>query len=150
MNSISETQMDPMEQFRNSIIGTPEKYKNFWDEYSDDMREISYNGEKIKHHTFYKEKETIYNLDCDPIGFKTCSRGNFFIVDNYKVTHVEDFGGEGSGDQYWYVCSVTHKDTPDDILVYYKHYGWYASYDGGYLEDVCEVKPKQVTVTEWV
>ena len=55
---------------------------------------------------------------------------------------VEAYGGEGEGDDYWVVFQCGDQ--------YFRKDGWYASYDGGYLDgELYEVKPKQVTVTEF-
>lgn len=56
---------------------------------------------------------------------------------------VDDFGGEGQGDDYWIVMEITVDDEPPRL---YRVEGWYASYDGGYLDgDLHEVRPKEVT-----
>ena len=58
---------------------------------------------------------------------------------------VEDFGGEGQGDDYWIVMEITVDDEPPRL---YRVEGWYASYDGGYLDgDLHEVRPKEVLRT---
>lgn len=55
-----------------------------------------------------------------------------------------EYGGEGDGDQYWVVVSLTDGLTTR----YFKRHGWYASYDGGYLEGpTVEVFPKPRMVT---
>lgn len=64
------------------------------------------------------------------------------------VTTVEEYGGEGQGDDYWMVCKVENKD--GSLIGYLKWDGWYASYDGGYLEDdPFWVEPKEKVVTVW-
>lgn len=53
------------------------------------------------------------------------------------------YGGEGQGDQFWLVISITDGETTR----YFRRDGWYASYDGGYLDtDTFEVKPQERTV----
>ncbi|MBO0676908.1 hypothetical protein JRC04_05485 [Mycolicibacterium sp. S2-37] len=64
------------------------------------------------------------------------------------VRKVEDFGGEGQGDQYWIVISITDAD---GNVRYFQRDGWYASYDGGYYEGpTFEVRPEEKTITVWV
>lgn len=59
-----------------------------------------------------------------------------------KLELVEDFGGEGQGDDYWVVFKVGDQ--------FFKKNGWYASYDGGELDgDLYEVVPVQVSRTEY-
>lgn len=60
---------------------------------------------------------------------------------------VEDFGGEGQGDQYYFVFSVTNGDT----VRYFHMGGYYQSYDGGYYDgELSEVNPvvREVTFYE--
>lgn len=68
-----------------------------------------------------------------------------FEVDGYTFTHIGQHGGEGEGDQYYVVFKVSK----DGVDRYFKWSGWYASYDGGHLEDIFEVTPKEVTVTRY-
>lgn len=59
-----------------------------------------------------------------------------------KIELVEEFGGEGQGDDYWVVFKVGDQ--------FFKKNGWYASYDGGELDgDLHEVFPTEVTRTEY-
>lgn len=67
---------------------------------------------------------------------------------------VDSHGGEGQGDQYWYVFKlIEHRDnvvgagTPQ--ARHFKVDGYYASYSGGYYDEMYEVFPKQVMITEW-
>lgn len=55
-----------------------------------------------------------------------------------------EYGGEGQGDQYWMVVSVSDGETTR----YFRRDGWYASYDGGTLDgEIHEVTPKEKVVT---
>lgn len=56
---------------------------------------------------------------------------------------VAEYGGEGKGDQYWMVISLSDSDTTR----YFRMDGWYASYDGGTLDgDPYEVHPAEKVV----
>ncbi|ANA86183.1 hypothetical protein SEA_LOZINAK_19 [Gordonia phage Lozinak] len=58
---------------------------------------------------------------------------------------VEQHGGEGQGDEYWYVFKITD-DAGNERL--FRRNGWYQSYDGGsYDGPTEEVKPVQKTIT---
>lgn len=49
-----------------------------------------------------------------------------------------EYGGEGCGEQYWMVVSLSDGKT----IRYFRKDGYYASYDGGTLDgEVYEVKP---------
>lgn len=52
------------------------------------------------------------------------------------------YGGEGEGDDYWSVYSVTNgEDT-----VYMRFQGWYASYHGSEFTEWFFVEPKEKTI----
>jgi hypothetical protein len=63
--------------------------------------------------------------------------------DGLTAERVAEYGGEGDGDQYWVVISITDGLTTR----HFRKNGWYASYDGGYLDgDTSEVKAKEKTI----
>jgi hypothetical protein len=64
-----------------------------------------------------------------------------------KVVRVDDYGGEGQGNDYWVAFSVTQ----GDVTRHFRMDGYYSSYgDGGVFEnDLKEVWPKQKTITVW-
>ena len=59
------------------------------------------------------------------------------------VKELDQHGGEGQGDQYYYIYEVDGKT--------YKLDAYYASWDGVYWSDaeLFEVKPVEVKVIEW-
>lgn len=63
------------------------------------------------------------------------------------IKYVDDYGGEGQGDEYWVVFSITNNDKTR----YFKKEGGYASYvGGGELDgDLQEVFPKEKVITVW-
>ena len=69
----------------------------------------------------------------------------YAILNGWTLETEEQFGGEGQGDDYWVVV----KATKGDRVSYWKFYGYHASHDGTYLENVMEVKPKEVIKIEW-
>lgn len=65
------------------------------------------------------------------------------------VKEVEQVGGEGQGDTYYYVYQVEC----EGVVTYYKLEGWYASHYGATFDDkfdLVEVKKIQVMREEWV
>lgn len=61
------------------------------------------------------------------------------------VRLIESFGGEGEGDNYYLIVSITDSDGG---VRFFKRLGWYASYDGGHYEGpTVEVESKQKTIT---
>jgi hypothetical protein len=63
--------------------------------------------------------------------------------DGLTAKRVAEFGGEGEGDQYWVVISLSDGETTR----YFRRDGWYASYDGGTLDgDTYEVRPQEKTI----
>ena len=64
---------------------------------------------------------------------------------NLKVEFVDNFGGEGCGDQYWSVYSFT-----DSLNVVYVQFdGWYASYVGSEYNEWFFVEPKKEVVVNF-
>lgn len=59
------------------------------------------------------------------------------------VKSVARYGGEGRGDEYWKVYHFINHD------VYIKFDGFYQSYEGSEYEEMFEVKPVEVTKTEY-
>lgn len=60
---------------------------------------------------------------------------------------VDEYGGEGKGDEYWVVFSITS----DDVTRYFKKSGSYQSYAGAEWDGDLElVTPKETVVTVWV
>lgn len=59
----------------------------------------------------------------------------------------EEYGGEGQGDDYWFVSKVTK----DGVSRYIKWEGWYSSYEGSEvaLDDCRFVEPREVMKIEW-
>ncbi len=69
--------------------------------------------------------------------------GGKYTRDGLTAERVAEYGGEGDGDQYWVVISLSDGLTTR----HFRKDGWYASYDGGYLDgDTSEVKPVEKTV----
>ena len=72
---------------------------------------------------------------------------------SYTIKMEESYGGEGQGDDYWFVLSITEsailgEDLKDSIYIRFN--GWYSSYngtewDGGFSI----VYPKPVEKIEW-
>jgi hypothetical protein len=63
--------------------------------------------------------------------------------DGLTAKVISEYGGEGQGDQYWMVVSLSDGDTTR----YFRKDGWYASYDGGSLDgDTSEVKPAEKVI----
>lgn len=67
-------------------------------------------------------------------------------LDPMGVKYENVNGGEGQGDTYYTVWKFTR----DQEEVFFSFNGWYASYNGAEFTDVREVKPKQVTRTEYM
>lgn len=64
----------------------------------------------------------------------------------WDLKYVDSYGGEGQGDEYWCVFSVSDGETIRSIQLD----GSYSSYgDGGQLDEWFEVFPEQEMVTVW-
>lgn len=64
-----------------------------------------------------------------------------------KFEHVDNYGGEGQGEDYW---SVYKFSSVDNEVVHVKFDGCYASYYGSEFNSWFFVEPKQVVVTKFV
>lgn len=75
--------------------------------------------------------------------YKEIKYGDLSEIDGLgKIELIDEFGGEGQGDDYWVVFKV------GDQL--FRKDGWYASYDGGELDgELYEVEPVEVQRTEY-
>ena len=62
------------------------------------------------------------------------------------ASRVDQFGGEGQGDDYWLVFSV---EDSQGVLRYFMAQGWYSSYSGGEYDTIHEVYPATETITVW-
>lgn len=115
---------------------TPYELKGF------DVRSVerAFN-EAVYPYTNYKGEVSFCELDKDE--FK--GESGIFEFKDHVMTRLEDHGGEGQGDQYWVVFKIETKDLSE--CRYYKWSGYYASYDGGYLENLYEVTPTIKTIT---
>lgn len=67
---------------------------------------------------------------------------------NYKLEGIDQYGGEGQGDDYWVVFSATDKN---GHVTNYRLDGWYASYDGFHFDELepYEVEEKEVLIKKW-
>ena len=70
---------------------------------------------------------------------------NYFDGGDARVSLVDNYGGEGQGDEFWYVL----KFTEGARQVFVRLNGSYSSYAGRDYDDWEFVKPVQVTRTEW-
>lgn len=70
-----------------------------------------------------------------------------FIVNGLTFTLEDQHGGQGQGDEYWFVLKVESASGTQ----YFKLDGWYSSYEGSNFEDSVpvEVKPIEVVKREW-
>jgi len=73
------------------------------------------------------------NLPCEVPGLGT-------------LNHVQDYGGEGKGDEYWVVFSVMNSDG----IRHFRMDGGYSSYSGAEFDgNLREVVPEEKVITVW-
>lgn len=73
-----------------------------------------------------------------------------FENENYKVeSEVDEYGGEGQGEEYWLVSRVLDKRTGEVFFIRFD--GYYTSWDGtDWSENYWSiVKPIEVKVVQW-
>lgn len=106
---------------------------------------LTYNGGELGF------DDEIAALDVDSLDFDNASAWSWIKYEGGKGTRdgltaerVAEYGGEGEGDRYWVVVSITDGLTTR----HFRKNGWYASYSGGYLDgDTEEVTPREKLVT---
>jgi len=80
-----------------------------------------------------------------PLVRRKLERAGVTIPNVGQATLVEEFGGEGMGDQLWFVFKITD-DAGNERL--FRRNGWYQSYSGGEFDGPTEeVKPVEKVVT---
>lgn len=95
-----------------------------------------------KHGPEYWMYEDVYSHSCD-IGDKDLKfKASFDKLGEF--TCVDTYGGEGKGEEYWAIYYFKDHD------VYIKFDGWYQSYHGAEFSNAFEVRPQEVTRTEYV
>jgi len=104
-------------------------------------------AEEVKIEGFEPNLENMEKMLTPDIDYmaKEFKWGKSYEINGWLLENVENYGGEGQGDDYWVVV----KASKDDQVSYWKFYGWYASHQGGELESVVEVKPVEKLVTVW-
>lgn len=96
------------------------------------------------------ETDTSWNSFCEAVLYKYDARYSsaFAELESRYITveEVDNYGGEGLGDEYWIVFRLTKGEETMLLRVD----GYYASYAGGeYHGPPYEVEPVEVTVTEY-
>ncbi|WKW85825.1 hypothetical protein SEA_PHINKBODEN_20 [Gordonia Phage PhinkBoden] len=80
-----------------------------------------------------------------PYVYRKFDKRGVALADIGHATLVADHGGEGQGDEYWFVFSITD-DAGNER--FFRRNGWWQSYEGGgYDGPTEEVKPVQKTIT---
>lgn len=115
--------------------------------------------EDFKHNEPVDHQEFLDDASYDSfLGALDASDRGVLIPNIGQAFRVTQFGGEGEGDQYYYIFKVLSYDTPDQLPSngaevvaerFFKVSGYYASYDGGYYDELFEVKPVEKPVTFW-
>lgn len=70
--------------------------------------------------------------------------------DNVASKVVDSYGGEDCGSTYYTVYEFRIDNGNEGETFYLRFNGWYASHYGTDYQDFREVRPKQVTRTEYV
>lgn len=67
------------------------------------------------------------------------------VIDGFTYEHLDGYGGEGCGEDFWSVYEFTDVETQEKCVV--KFDGWYASYVGSEFTEMREVRPVERVVT---
>jgi hypothetical protein len=100
----------------------------------------------------FSEDRNDYNLisELKDMLYEECNNTINGSQVNYNVTIVDTFGGEGKGEKYWVIFSISINGDPDTEKTYRVN-GEYYSYAGVtlYFSNIEEVKKVKVTTTKW-
>lgn len=113
--------------------------------------EVGYEG-LFRHLSAYTNGEDVADLDPDrefeigDVEWEEIWSSEWEDLGVFKVRRIDSYGGEGQGNDYWMVLEIEFSDR----VKCFELSGYYASYDGGYYEDIKEVKPVDKVVTVWV
>src|ERR1044071_3816188 len=78
----------------------------------------------------YRDDEPLSDVESAWSEVKYLGRNSEVSTQGLTAKLVAEYGGEGQGDDYWVVLSLS-----DGINTrYFRKDGWYASYDGGSLD----------------
>ena len=92
---------------------------------------------------YFNEDEAV-KFDTSRLWLHTKYEGDSGTLDGLTAKVEAQYGGEGQGDDFWLVISISDGLTTR----FFRRDGWYASYNGGNLDtDTVEVKPKEKLVT---
>ena len=93
------------------------------------------------------KRQLIELIENDEHVKETLIYGGDATHEGYSLKHEEQFGGEGQGDSYWYVFSVSK----DNNTEYWEVPGWYASHQGSETnpEEMFRVVKKQNIIDCW-
>lgn len=118
----------------------PEEDYDSWGEFSEEVGQ-TYDFLKNADGSYVRSPETnrLVRVERDEPGHLIPNIG--------RAVLVESRGGEGQGDEYWFVFKIIDSSGGERL---FKRLGWYASYDGGHYEGpTVEVRPVEKTITVW-
>lgn len=110
-----------------------------------------YLEDKIKKVTSTEVQEIFEQFDRD-INYYNHDDTHYsdFENDDYVIeSEIDEFGGEGQGDEYWVVSRIQNKRTGESFFI--KFDGYYSSWEGSDFSnnDWNVVAPKEVKVVQW-
>jgi hypothetical protein len=94
-----------------------------------------------KWHEDHEEEESSNAFDDLYYTLDYANEGESLKLMGEPVSLVEQFGGEGQGDEWWVIIKVGER--------LFRINGWYASYNGRESTDIEEVKPVEYTATRY-
>jgi hypothetical protein len=103
--------------------------------------------DNIQDDAYYLEYKTKTPTKYSETGLSVFREENYFVLDGHLFSFVEQYGGEGMGDEYWIVFSVEF----DGEKKFYKIPGWYQSHHGSEMDtsSTHEVHKVEKTIMVW-
>lgn len=105
-----------------------------------DIEESLFMYEEVAGHTIIDEINELKKDNISEGDLQTLEEFSEILSD---CKSVEEYGGEGQGDDYYQIYHFPK------LNLYIKFQGWYTSHDGAEYQECLEVEPKEVTLIQY-
>lgn len=131
----------------NKIIASDELSKNFLQNFQPNKENVEKLWQLFQRSELtFKIGKYEYTESLESIKYEVDEGDEVEINSSYSLVFKESYGGEGMGDSFYFVFSIFDRKENRDVS-FWQWDGYYASYEGGNLDDLFEVTAKEITKT---